>query len=240
MAESDTKEEETPIEVPEPVIEPENEITLDLGGITEPQPVKATGEEVSMIIETPVSDPAPSLHEKPAAVEPTFEIEAAEDDDEYKGPEKEPYNPRLDLENYRYPTVDLMKHYDNAEPTIDMAEQNANKDKIINTLRSFGIEISTIKATVGPTVTLYEITPEQGVRISKIRGLEMISPLAFQHWVFVSLHRFREKERLVLKCRTLIRKSFPDRVSSAVKSSRSLLMTCRLPWVRQLPMKCSW
>lgn len=172
VAESDTKEEETPIEVPEPVIEPENEITLDLGGITEPQPVKATGEEVSMIIETPVSDPAPSLHEKPAAVEPTFEIEAAEDDDEYKGPEKEPYNPRLDLENYRYPTVDLMKHYDNAEPTIDMAEQNANKDKIINTLRSFGIEISTIKATVGPTVTLYEITPEQGVRISKIRGLE--------------------------------------------------------------------
>ena len=172
VAEADTKEEETPIEVPEPVMEPENEITLDLGGITEPQPVKATGEEVSMIIETPVSDPAPSLHEKPAAVEPTFEIEAAEDDDEYKGSEKEPYNPRLDLENYRYPTVDLMKHYDNAEPTIDMAEQNANKDKIINTLRSFGIEISTIKATVGPTVTLYEITPEQGVRISKIRGLE--------------------------------------------------------------------
>lgn len=172
VAESDTKEEETPIEAPESIIEPENEITLDLGGITEPQPVKATGEEVSMIIETPVSDPAPSLHEKPAAVEPTFEIEAAEDDDEYKGPEKEPYNPRLDLENYRYPTVDLMKHYDNAEPTIDMAEQNANKDKIINTLRSFGIEISTIKATVGPTVTLYEITPEQGVRISKIRGLE--------------------------------------------------------------------
>ena len=172
VAEADTKEEETPIEVPEPVMEPENEITLDLGGITEPQPAKPSGKEVSMIIETPVSDPAPSLHEKPAAVEPTFEIEAAEDDDEYKGSEKEPYNPRLDLENYRYPTVDLMKHYDNAEPTIDMAEQNANKDKIINTLRSFGIEISTIKATVGPTVTLYEITPEQGVRISKIRGLE--------------------------------------------------------------------
>ena len=172
VAEADTKEEETPIEVPEPVMEPENEITLDLGGITELQPAKPSGEEVSMIIETPVSDPAPSLHEKPAAVEPTFEIEAAEDDDEYKGSEKEPYNPRLDLENYRYPTVDLMKHYDNAEPTIDMAEQNANKDKIINTLRSFGIEISTIKATVGPTVTLYEITPEQGVRISKIRGLE--------------------------------------------------------------------
>lgn len=123
-----------------------------------------------MTIETPVPDPVPPFHEK--AAEPVFEIEATENDDEYKGPEKEPYNPRLDLENYRYPTIDLMKHYENAEPTIDMAEQNANKDKIINTLRSFGIEISTIKATVGPTVTLYEITPEQGVRISKIRGLE--------------------------------------------------------------------
>ena len=65
-----------------------------------------------------------------------------------------------------------MKHFENDDPTIDMDEQNANKDRIINTLRSFGIEISTIKATVGPTVTLYEITPEQGVRISKIRGLE--------------------------------------------------------------------
>ena len=168
---ADIKEEEAPVEVPEPIKEPENEITLDLGGVTETQPAKVSGEEVSMTIETPVPDPVPLFHEK-AAVEPVFEIEATENDDEYKGPEKEPYNPRLDLENYRYPTVDLMKHYDNAEPTIDMAEQNANKDKIINTLRSFGIEISTIKATVGPTVTLYEITPEQGVRISKIRGLE--------------------------------------------------------------------
>ena len=167
---ADIKEEEAPIEIPEPIKEPENEITLDLGGVTETQPAKVSGEEVSMTIETPVPDPVPPFHEK--AAEPVFEIEATENDDEYKGPEKEPYNPRLDLENYRYPTVDLMKHYDNAEPTIDMAEQNANKDKIINTLRSFGIEISTIKATVGPTVTLYEITPEQGVRISKIRGLE--------------------------------------------------------------------
>ena len=68
-----------------------------------------------------------------------------------------------------------MKHFENDDPTIDMDEQNANKDRIINTLRSFGIEISTIKATVGPTVTLYEITPEQGVRISKIRGRVSIS-----------------------------------------------------------------
>ncbi|NDV60118.1 DNA translocase FtsK [Bacteroides sp. 519] len=103
--------------------------------------------------------------------EPQFQIEANEDES-YQGPELEPYNPKLDLENYRFPTMDLLKRYDNNELTVDMEEQKANKDRIISTLRSFGIEINTIKATVGPTVTLYEITPEQGVRISKIRGLE--------------------------------------------------------------------
>ena len=106
--------------------------------------------------------------------EPDFEISQirTEDDEEYQGPEVEPYNPLLDLENYHYPTLDLMKKYENSEPTVNMEEQNANKDRIINILRSFGIEISSIKATVGPTITLYEITPESGVRISKIRGLE--------------------------------------------------------------------
>lgn len=103
--------------------------------------------------------------------EPGFEIEANEEE-EYHGPELEPYNPTLDLENYHYPTLSLMKTYENSEPTINMDEQNANKNRIIEILRSFGIEISSIKATVGPTITLYEITPESGVRISKIRNLE--------------------------------------------------------------------
>lgn len=102
---------------------------------------------------------------------PQFQIEANEDET-YQGPETEPYNPKLDLENYKFPTMDLLRKYDNNELTVNMEEQKANKERIISTLRSFGIEISTIKATVGPTVTLYEITPEQGVRISKIRGLE--------------------------------------------------------------------
>ena len=120
---------------------------------------------------------------------------------EYRGPEIEPYNPCLDLENYHYPTIDLMKHYDNAEPTIHMAEQNANKDKIINTLRSFGIEISTIKATVGPTVTPYEITPEQAVSLSPRYAVwKMISHSAFPRWASVSLLRYREREQSVLKC----------------------------------------
>jgi S-DNA-T family DNA segregation ATPase FtsK/SpoIIIE len=77
------------------------------------------------------------------------------------------------LENYHYPTLDLLKAYESdGKPYIDMEEQTANKNRIIEVLRTFGIEISSIKATVGPTITLYEITPAQGVRISKIRGLE--------------------------------------------------------------------
>lgn len=84
----------------------------------------------------------------------------------------EPYDPKLDLENYRYPTLDLLKHYDVDTRAIDMDEQKKNSDKIITVLRNFGVEISSIKATVGPTITLYEITPAPGVKISKIRNLE--------------------------------------------------------------------
>ena len=84
-----------------------------------------------------------------------------------------PYDPKLDLENYHYPTLDLLKKYDDdGKPYIDMVEQNANKKRIVDVLRNFGVEISSIKATVGPTITLYEITPAPGVRISRIRNLE--------------------------------------------------------------------
>ncbi|MBQ3744658.1 MAG: DNA translocase FtsK 4TM domain-containing protein, partial [Prevotella sp.] len=85
----------------------------------------------------------------------------------------EPYDPKRDLENYHYPTLDLLKKYDNdGKPYIDMAEQTANKNRIVEVLRTFGVEISSIKATVGPTITLYEITLAPGVRISKVRSLE--------------------------------------------------------------------
>ncbi|MDR0939877.1 MAG: DNA translocase FtsK [Mediterranea sp.] len=138
------------------------------------------GGEVDLTFEpaTPNEEMVVTLppHPEPATAEPEepgFHIDPIIEEEEYQGPEREPYNPTKDLENYRFPTIDLMRHFDNdGRPTIDMDEQNANKDRIISTLRSFGIEISSIKATVGPTVTLYEITPAQGVRISKIRGLE--------------------------------------------------------------------
>lgn len=160
-----------------PPTTPEKKVEDDAAVADLEEELEEPAEELVMTIETPSDEPRLSLTEgakdENSEKGPKFEVEAVADEDEnYRGPEIEPYNPQLDLEKYRYPTVDLMKHYENNEPTINMEEQNANKDKIINTLRSFGIEISTIKATVGPTVTLYEITPEQGVRISKIRGLE--------------------------------------------------------------------
>ncbi len=85
-----------------------------------------------------------------------------------------PYDPKLDLENYRYPTIDLLdKHGDNGGvAAVDIDEQRENKKQILTLLSNFKVEITSIKATVGPTVTLYEITPAPGVRIAKIRNLE--------------------------------------------------------------------
>ena len=84
-----------------------------------------------------------------------------------------PINPREPWTKYKFPTLDLLAKYEtDSRPYIDMEEQTANKNRIVEVLNNFGVQISTIKATVGPTITLYEITPAQGVRISKIRNLE--------------------------------------------------------------------
>ncbi|MGI9526748.1 MAG: DNA translocase FtsK 4TM domain-containing protein [Weeksellaceae bacterium] len=83
------------------------------------------------------------------------------------------YDPRLDLAKYKFPTIDLLKDYkSNHNINIDKEELEANKEKIVDTLKNYGIKIDSIKATIGPTVTLYEIIPEAGVRISKIKNLE--------------------------------------------------------------------
>jgi S-DNA-T family DNA segregation ATPase FtsK/SpoIIIE len=84
----------------------------------------------------------------------------------------EPYDPALDLPNYKFPTLDLLEEIEQGAISLDREELEKNKNQIISTLRSFGIEIQRITATVGPTVTLYEIVPAEGVRISKIRNLE--------------------------------------------------------------------
>ncbi|MBR9921077.1 MAG: DNA translocase FtsK [Bacteroidetes bacterium] len=84
----------------------------------------------------------------------------------------EPYDPKRDLSSYEYPTISLLDDYADQKVEIDRAELEANKDQIIATLLNYKIEITKIRATIGPTVTLYEIIPAPGVRISKIKNLE--------------------------------------------------------------------
>lgn len=140
-------------------------------------------------IEIPVE--APAVIAEPTGVR--FEIENTNDNEENKAIDAEettptdsenedPYynvsklgkfDPTLDLSRYNHPTLDLLKIYGSDNDNhIDMVEQNANKNRIIITLQNYGIEIESIKATVGPTITLYEIVPKAGIRISKIRNLE--------------------------------------------------------------------
>ena len=82
------------------------------------------------------------------------------------------FDPRLDLSGFKFPTLDLLKEYNTGGITINQQELEENKNRIVETLRTYKIEIAHIKATVGPSVTLYEIVPEAGIRISKIKSLE--------------------------------------------------------------------
>ncbi len=83
-----------------------------------------------------------------------------------------PYDPTLDISGYEYPVLPLLDSYEDQKVEIDRAELEANKDQIIETLLNYKIEIVKIRATIGPTVTLYEIVPAAGVRISRIKNLE--------------------------------------------------------------------
>jgi len=116
--------------------------------------------------------PAPKIEDK--LEEPKFVIEKTEED--VKSDELVEqfgnYDPTLDLSGYKYPHLDLMENYGNAKISVNSDELEANKNKIVETLNHYNIEIDKIKATIGPTVTLYEIIPAPGVRISKIKNLE--------------------------------------------------------------------
>ena len=137
-------------------------------------------EEQAKIVSSPINDNLDAkdnsdIEDIDMEIEEVSEEEAAKGNNlvgDY-GDISTPYDPKRDLENYHYPTLDLLKKYeDDGKPYIDMVEQTANKNRIVDVLRNFGVEISSIKATVGPTITLYEITPAPGVRISRIRNLE--------------------------------------------------------------------
>ncbi len=126
-----------------------------------------TGEEESLDVE-PGGEPAEDV-----ADDPEFTVEVPQGDEEvYDASNLGEYDPKLDLSSFRNPPIELLKKYDVSDHMVDMDEQKENQKKIKDTLESFGITIASIRATVGPTITLYEVIPDAGVRISKIKSLE--------------------------------------------------------------------
>jgi S-DNA-T family DNA segregation ATPase FtsK/SpoIIIE len=130
-------------------------------------PVVNKPKELTLEVERP---------EPPAKkTEPEFVIEETLETDELAEKlveEQGEYDPTLDLRNYKFPTLDLLNEYDTGKAGVSQEELNQNKDKIVATLVNFKIGIQSIKATIGPTVTLYEIVPDAGIKISRIKNLE--------------------------------------------------------------------
>ena len=158
----------------EPIVEPVIEEPIK-EEIREEEPAET-------VMLSPEITPTPAPKEKPEPVEKEdiLTVEVASKTEEAKGSKltieeimKTPINPKEPFTRYKYPTLSLLKKYDNdGKPQVDMDEIKANNVRIVEVLNSFGVAIREIKATVGPTITLYEITPAEGVRISKIRNLE--------------------------------------------------------------------
>ena len=149
-------------EVIEPVVTPANTVNLNKPNgsneVNMPHEVNKPNEQVAIDFDVVAGKATPTA----TNTQPDLK----------RGDINTPYDPKLSLEHYKYPTLSLLDKGEDTGPAIDMDEQKANKDRIIQVLHSFGVEISSIKATIGPTITLYEITPAEGMRISKIRNLE--------------------------------------------------------------------
>ncbi len=152
--------------------EPEEEPLPDDGGPTD-------GTLADLLEKEESQETKAESGKKRTKKEPELEIEDVNEDELYtKDPDAllaklGPYDPRKDLEFFKFPSLNMLKVYDNeAAPVIDEEEQRANGARIVTTLRNYGIEIDSIKATVGPTVTLYEIVPKAGIRVAKIQVLE--------------------------------------------------------------------
>lgn len=130
------------------------------------EPQKQEEEEENLEVEF-------EIQEQPQEEEEVFEEEEAfeEEEMEHYGIDT-PYDPKLELSSYKQPTVDILIDYEKNNKVIDEKELLSNKDRIVNTLRNYKIDIVKISATPGPTVTLYEIVPAPGTRINKIKNLE--------------------------------------------------------------------
>ncbi len=136
-------------EIPEPEPEPEPEHNRYM---PKAKPVEGLELEIKTVVPEPVEEEPISAAEKVAKLAP--------------------YDPILDLRDYKYPKLDLLDQHSNEKIVMDAVELEVNKNQIINTLKNYDIAIQKILATVGPTVTLYEIVPSAGVRISRIKNLE--------------------------------------------------------------------
>ena len=139
---------------PPPVATPEKRSPLD-------------PDDAELEINIPVTPPPPVTPDEADQYKPPTELIQ-----ENNPNLSEPYDPTLELSRYEHPHLQLLLEYDNTTLEIDREELEANKKQIIETLLYFKIEIEKIRATIGPTVTLYEIIPARGVRISKIKNLE--------------------------------------------------------------------
>lgn len=117
------------------------------------------------------NEPYPSL-DKESAVKPEIKNRRLEQNEDEEEIEEADYDPTLDLSRYIFPSIDLLEERATGNPQVTNDELMANKNKILQTLKNYSIEIEKIRATTGPTVTLYEIVPAPGVRISKIKNLE--------------------------------------------------------------------
>lgn len=174
------KKEEIVVEKVAPPIEEELEMELP-----KPEPTPIINEitsnelEIETPVEEPVSKPVLEAEQQPSE-ELSVEVEDTSDNEDQltdkevdkKLEEFGEYDPTLDLGHYKHPPIDLLENHGDGNVQVDREELEENKNKIVQTLGNYNIEIAKIKATIGPTVTLYEIIPAPGVRISKIKNLE--------------------------------------------------------------------
>ncbi len=150
--------------------EPKSEaITIDLDPKSDDHDDEETGSDYN--IEIASDDENPEIKIPGMEVTIPTEEKQAETIGEHFGLDTD-FDPRLELSNYKFPPLDLLRDYGESSANVDKDELEANKKRIVDTLANYNIAIDKIKATIGPTVTLYEIVPAAGVRISKIKGLQ--------------------------------------------------------------------
>ncbi len=180
IVQEEEKTEETPLIIPPDILPTKNELRIGKTVIADPTPEKQPEPIVEPEIEEEAPFEEPVLVSNPPSSNVSLEVEKTSVKEEILSQEEintlveqhGEYDPTLDLGSYTFPGIDLLKEYESAGNTVEQNELEANKNRIIDTLKNYSIEISQIKATIGPTVTLYEIVPAPGVRISKIKNLE--------------------------------------------------------------------